>query len=332
MAKKAKKVLSWVLLSLILLLLVALLGIGSYMTNVSVKRGSDSVTSISKTLTVAENNEQQAAEEKANAYKEVVTAAADVWAGEIGFEERLMLSKDALLLHAYSFEQKEYTPNWVILVHGYHSQALSNLYYAKEYFEHGYNVLLPDNRAHGKSEGKWIGMGYYEKRDLIDWISSISELYPDARFVLHGFSMGASTIMMACGEADFPKSVVACVEDAGYSSDWAELEDKLHKIYHLPTFPFLYAASIMTRVKAGYFISKADCVPALHKNRTPMLFIHGEADDFNPFYMLDVVYEANVNAQKQKLVVPAARHCMSSFTDPETYWSTVWSFLSQYAP
>ena len=69
--------------------------------------------------------------------------------------------------------------------------------YGEKYYEMGYNVLLPNNRAHGNSEGNYIGMGWLDKDDIACWVNWINKQDPNAKIILHGVSMGAATTMMA---------------------------------------------------------------------------------------------------------------------------------------
>ncbi|MCR5764003.1 MAG: alpha/beta hydrolase [Treponema sp.] len=328
----SKKKLSIAVISIfILLLFCSLLYVSNYMMEVAIRRESGSNDSIHKTLKVSDDPEQQEREEKARLLQERLIAEGVEWGKSACTETYLLQSEDKLLMSGYFFTQPDSDNHlWAVILHGYNDIASEFWNYAKTYYERGWNVLTPDLRASGKTEGTYIGMGWLDRRDIILWLKEIIRRDPEAKIIIHGFSMGASAVMMASGESDFPPEVKVCIEDAGYSSVWTELEDKLNKIYHLPSFPILNCVSLFAKFKAGYSIKEADCVPQLQKNKTPMLFIHGDADDYNPFYMLDVVYNANACEQKEKLVVHGARHVMSSFTEPDLYWSTVWSFIGRY--
>ena len=304
--------------------------IGSnYLVDFALFRESSSSSAISNSLNKTTDTVARMKEKAADDLEEKLSKEADLWARDYLTEELSVYSKDNLLLAADYFEQKEKTNKYCIFVHGYHSSKEKIRAYAQKYYEKGYNVLTPDNRAHGESEGKYIGMGVLDKDDLKLWINKIVERDSDADIVLHGLSMGASTIMLASGD-ELPANVKVCIEDSGYSSVWNEFSDKLYNLYKLPEFPMLYGANLVSKVKAKYYFTDGSCVAALEKNKIPMLFIHGDADDYNPFYMLDVVYNADASPQKEKLVVKGARHTMSAYTEPEVYWDTVWKFIDKY--
>ena len=104
--------------------------------------------------------------------------------------------------------------------------------YARAYQEQGYNTLQPDNRAHGQSEGNYIGMGYLDQYDVLSWIGYILEKDSEAEIVLHGVSMGAATLMMLSGQENIPDNVKVIIEDCGYTSAKDYLTWKLKRRFH----------------------------------------------------------------------------------------------------
>lgn len=96
------------------------------------------------------------------------------------------------------------------------------------FIKEGYNVLSISQRAHNKSEGETISMGYYESDDLLDWIQYIVKRDPDCSIVLYGVSMGAATVMMTLGK-DIPRNIKAAIEDCGYTSAWDEFAYQLKR-------------------------------------------------------------------------------------------------------
>lgn len=330
--KKSVKIVLITIISIFVVFLIALGFVSSYLVEFSVGRGATASGAISSSLIVSENSDQQTSEMRAIDLQYSLHQKSLLWAEQKVYETLTIKSEDNLNLTGYAFihDGEEVTSDWAVIVHGFNCIASDFWYYAQVYYEKGFNVFTPDLRASGKSEGKYIGMGWLERRDLIQWINELVAAKGAKNVVLHGFSMGAATIMMATGERDFPSAVKVCIEDAGYTSDWDEMSDKLDKIFHLPNFPILYATSAMTKIKAGYSMKEADSVKQLKKSKTPMLFIHGDQDDYNPFWMLDVVYDAFDSTDKEKLVIKGARHVMGSYVEPELYWNTIWSFIGNY--
>lgn len=244
-------------------------------------------------------------------------------------EDRWLESSDGLKLHAL-YLPHEGSHKYAVVCHGYGSIPQYGGGFAAKFYEMGYSVLAPAARAHERSEGRYAGMGWPERRDIVAWVNTLAEQDPEAEIVLFGISMGGATVMMTSGEADLAPNVKCVIEDCGYSSVWDEFAVQLDEMFGLPTFPVLDAASLVTRLRAGYGFKEASAVEQLKKTKLPMLFIHGEEDTFVPYWMLDVVYGACGSAEKEKLSVPGAAHGGAAGTDPELYWSTVEAFLNKY--
>lgn len=231
-------------------------------------------------------------------------------------------------LHSYEVKNKKESKIWVIAVHGYTDSASFMVNSAKQFLNYGYNVLMPDLRAHGKSGGKYIGMGWLDKEDIVLWIDYLIATYGNIKIILYGISMGAATVMMTSGEK-LPSNVRMVIEDCGYTSAWDEMAHELKYLFKMPTFPALYNANFITRIRAGYSLKKASCIKQLKKSKLPILFIHGDKDNFVPFYMLDKLYEAG-GSKKEKLVIKGAGHAEAQWINPEKYWHTVRKFIKRY--
>ncbi|MBO0439067.1 alpha/beta hydrolase [Candidatus Enterococcus ikei] len=240
-----------------------------------------------------------------------------------------LTSTDNLKLKAIYLPAAEKTDKNVIMAHGYMGNAETMASFAKMYHDLGYNVLVPDARGHGESQGDYIGFGWPERKDYLQWIDKVlTENGKDAQITLYGISMGGATVMMTSGE-NLPKNVTAIVEDCGYSTVNEELAYQLKDMFNLPSFPLVPVTSLITKIRAGYFFGEASSVAQLKKNKIPMLFIHGDADKFVPFKMLDEVYNATAGP-KEKFVVKGAAHAKAYTVDPEAYKEKVASFLTKY--
>ncbi len=252
------------------------------------------------------------------------------WEDAQPFEGMEIRSDDGLRLRGYYLPAPAPTTRTVILAHGYNGKAHDLAAFARFYHERfGFNVLMPDARGHGASAGDYIGFGWHERKDYLRWIAALLDrLGPDAQIALHGVSMGGATVTMTSGEA-LPPQVKCVVADCGYTSARDELGYQLRRLYRLPPFPFLDAASLVCRVRAGYFFGEASAVRQVAKTRVPVFFIHGDADTFVPTAMVYPLHDACPTA-KELLIVPGAAHGLSHYTAPDAYERAVAAFLRRY--
>ena len=245
------------------------------------------------------------------------------WYSENG--EDVYIMSDSLRLHGKLF--KNSGTKYALVCHGYTSKAKHMAGFVNKFHSLGYNVLAVDARAHGDSEGTKIGMGWVERFDVIEWIKYIISLEPDAQIILHGVSMGASTVLMASGE-ELPKNVKAIIADCGYTSEWDEFRQEAD-VLHIPWFPVLNASSAISKVRDGYDFKQASAVEQVKKGHIPTLFIHGSKDELVPYGMLNELYSA-ANCEKEILTIQGAGHALSSSVAPELYWNTVETFLKKH--
>lgn len=249
------------------------------------------------------------------------------WWEAVPHGEAWLQSRDGLRLRAHIAENPGGGERWAVLCHGYTGQGSNMFGMGRNYHEAGYSLLLPDFRGHGESQGDYIGMGWHDRLDLLDWVDFILKRHPQAKIVLHGISMGAAAVMMAAGEK-LPGNVIAIIEDCGYSSLWEEFSYQLKGIFGLPPFPVMYLADLACRVKAGFSLREASAARQLKKARVPVLFIHGEEDSFVPFHMLGTLYAACASP-KEMFAVPGAGHGEAGRVAGEEYGRRVLGFIAR---
>ena len=195
-----------------------------------------------------------------------------------------------------------------------------------------YNVLMPDLHAHGLSDGNDIQMGWKDADEVLNWIKVAEEIFRDDNYrtamIVHGVSMGAATTMNVSGK-DLPEYVNAFVEDCGYTSVWDEFSMQLKEMFGLPAFPLMHSTSLLCNMKYGWNFKEASPLISVSRCTRPMLFIHGDADDFVPFSMMQPLYDAKPEP-KEFWVAPGSAHANAYRDHPEEYTAVVRQFLDKW--
>lgn len=306
-----------IILTISILLLVVILGVGGLVGNYFYNLALNPFTS--KDMIFGDDDDDTSLE---------VEADVNWLIKDSNYIDTYITSSDNLKLHAYEVKNENKTDKWAIVVHGYTSEGKLLSSKAKHLYNMGYNVLVPDLRSHGTSEGNYIGMGWHDRLDIIDWINYIVKNNPKSEIALHGTSMGSATVLMVSGEK-LPSNVKAIVADCGYTSVYDEFSYQLKQLFNLPAFPIMNFSDVVTHIRAGYCLNDASAINQVKKSTTPILYIHGDKDDFVPYYMMDELYNAT-NSEKEKLTIEGGEHANSDLVNSKLYWSTVNSFLEKY--
>ena len=306
-----------IILTISILLLIVILGVGGLVGNYFYNLALNPFTS--KDMIFGDDDDDTSLE---------VEADVNWLIKDSNYIDTYITSSDNLKLHAYEVKNENKTDKWAIVVHGYTSEGKLLSSKAKHLYNMGYNVLVPDLRSHGTSEGNYIGMGWHDRLDIIDWINYIIKNNPKSEIALHGTSMGSATVLMVSGEK-LPSNVKAIVADCGYTSVYDEFSYQLKQLFNLPAFPIMNFSDVVTHIRAGYCLNDASAINQVKKSTTPILYIHGDKDDFVPYYMMDELYNAT-NSEKEKLTIEGGEHANSDLVNPKLYWSTVNSFLEKY--
>lgn len=299
---------------LIIILLVICYSIGNYFVNFALKRIDP--TDINSSPPAADF-----IKDKTISIPDKPDAKNEIWN---------ITSRDKLKLFATHFSPEiPDNHNWAILVHGYGREQRFAWDYAAEYLKRGYEVLTPDLRASGTSEGTYLSMGDRESDDILIWIDKILEADPQARIVLHGVSMGAATVLIAAAKSQSPH-LVAVIEDCGYTSAYNMFTDQLKKIFGLPEFPIMSIVDIVSKFKTGTAITEAAPILFVSEIDVPTLFIHGTGDKLVPFYMMQQLYDHCKTPVKEFITFEDVGHASSMSSNPDIYFNRIFSFLKKY--
>ncbi len=245
-------------------------------------------------------------------------------------KDTFIITDDHIRLHAFYASSPDSTSRTAVIIHGYTDNAIRMMMIGYMYnHDLQYNILLPDLRYAGWSDGSHIQMGWNDRTDVLRWMDVANDIFDGhTQMVVHGISMGAATAMMVSGEKQ--QEYVKCfVEDCGYTSVKEQFAKELKEQSGLPSFPILDIASCLCRLKYGWDFDTASAENQVRRCKLPMLFIHGDADDYVPAWMVYKVYEAKPEP-KELWVVPNATHAMSYRDNKTEYTSRVKEFTAKY--
>jgi dipeptidyl aminopeptidase/acylaminoacyl peptidase len=209
------------------------------------------------------------------------TASGDLLrANNIEFQDVELITEDNIRLSAW------YTPpqnKAVILVaHGYGDKRAEDFYAL--FAEHGYGVIAWDFRAHGKSEGDFSSLGYYEVLDVKAALD-FALAQPNVEHIGGwGGSMGAVTMIRAA--AQYPE-IEALVAD----SPFATLEDELDLRIPFPIMRSLirFFAERETGLSFDLVRPVDDIAPISPR---PVFIIQGMGDEMVPLDSAQRLYDA----------------------------------------
>jgi len=308
-----KKILYW-LLGIVLVIIIALVGAGEYFLHYALHHDTSDYN----------------VETEINIFKENYPYAAN-WMDSIrannAFKDTVAINRDGHKVHAWYVASPDSTAHTAVIVHGYTANPFIMMMIGYMYnHDFHWNIVLPDNVAHGQSEGEWIQMGWKDRLDIMQWCRIAQSIFPETDEVVHGISMGAATTMCLSGE-DTPDYIKAFVEDCGYSSVWDEYVGELKKRFNLPSFPLLNITSALCKLQFGWSFTEASPKNQVAKCEKPMLFIHGDNDDFVPTPMIDVVYAAKTKGKKDKWIAAGSAHAEAYKDHPAEYTAKVQEFL-----
>lgn len=242
-------------------------------------------------------------------------------------EQMSVTSFDGLKLTGKYYE---YQPGAVIelMFHGYRGNAERDLCGGvQRAFALGRSVLIVDQRTSMTSEGHTITFGIHEHRDCLAWVDFMVERFgPDVKIILTGISMGAATVVIAAGQP-LPDNVVGVLADCGYTSA-KEIIYKCAEDMHLPpklVYPFIKLGG---RIFGRFDVDATSPLEAVNNCKLPIIFFHGECDDFVPCSMSKELYDA-CPSPKRLVIVPGAAHGLSFPIDQKNYLKNVAEFFCE---
>ena len=254
------------------------------------------------------------------------------WAAEtkaMSHEEFSITSFDGLTLYGKFYEYKKGAPI-ELMFHGYRGNAQRDLSGGvQRCFKLQRSALIVDQRCSLKSDGNVITFGINEHRDCLCWVDfMIKHFGPDVKIILTGISMGASTVLMAAGNP-LPPNVIGVLADCGYNSP-KDIIKTVIKQMGLPSSIGYFFVKLGARIYGHFDLDETSPEVALKNCTVPVIFFHGESDDFVPCEMSKINYDA-CHCRKKLVTIPNAGHGLSYLVEPEKYLSSLREFFGEEA-
>ena len=217
------------------------------------------------------------------------------------------------------------------MAHGYRSTMLLDFHLPFQLFHRlGLNILVPYQRTHGESGGKYITFGVKESTDMECWIRFHNDQLCSDPLILYGISMGAST-MLFLADRMLPANVKGIIADCGFTTPKEIIKSVYRRVLRMPPILSVWMAGVFARIFAGVNLDSCDTRVSLASSRLPVLLIHGAADSFVPSQMTREAFAACIG-RKDILIVEGAEHGMSYITDGIAYAAHVIDFLKENIP
>lgn len=247
-------------------------------------------------------------------------------------EDITLKSFDGLNLTSTLIMNENPTNKFIVLVHGVSICYVGSLKYFDIFYKNGFNLLIVNQRRHGKSEGKYSTYGFYEKYDVNMWIEYLKSRFGnDIILGLHGESMGAGTVMETIPLNDSIKFVI---EDCGYSNFHELIGFQITHAYKNRLVrkilrPSLIFANFFMKTKSKFSMKKIVPIDIVASTSLPMMFIHGKEDYFVPWYMAVDLYKAKTKGYKELYLVEGAKHAEALEVNKIIYEKKIMTFIEK---
>ena len=247
-------------------------------------------------------------------------------------EDITLKSFDGLNLTSTLIMNENPTNKFIVLVHGVSICYVGSLKYFDIFYKNGFNVLIVNQRRHGKSEGKYSTYGFYEKYDVNMWIEYLKSRFGnDIILGLHGESMGAGTVMETI---PLNNSIKFVIEDCGYSNFHELIGFQITHAYKNRLVrkilrPSLIFANFFMKTKAKFSMKKIVPIDIVSSTSLPMMFIHGKEDYFVPWYMAVDLYKAKTKGYKELYLVEGAKHAEALEVNKILYEKKIMTFIEK---
>ncbi|MBR2099909.1 MAG: alpha/beta hydrolase [Eubacterium sp.] len=234
-------------------------------------------------------------------------------------------------LKGYYLPAEKESDVFVLFAHGYRSSHCGDPYNFIRFYheEMKFNFMSVDHVTAGESDGDFLGFDYFESEDMLLWIDYLTERFgKDIKIILHGVSMGGATVCKMASRV--PEQVKLIVSDCAYTSAEDQLKSVCNSVGLIKSAPLaFFLFNRMNKRLAKFDLKDTDVRTSVSQARVPMLFVHGDTDDFVPTRMVYELYDL-CPTEKDLLIVKGAAHAESILIGSEKYKAKLNEFINKY--
>jgi len=250
------------------------------------------------------------------------------WYAHSTRDDAFIDSYDGFKLHALRIMNHSDSHRWMIYLHGFGSFSTQMLDYIYEADHNGLNVLAPDSRGCGMSEGQYSGLGWNEHYDLISWINYLISVDPEAEIALFGVTTGGAAVMNATGDY-LPSNVKCAIEDSGFSGIKEIIKYQVQKNLKIDGKLVMPGVDFLVKQNLHFSMNDVSTLRQLKQSETPTLFMHGTEDDVIPASM---VFDNYYACAAEKELYTADGKGFGETPEASDYFTAVFSFIDRYMP
>jgi alpha-beta hydrolase superfamily lysophospholipase len=243
---------------------------------------------------------------------------------EFPYQTVHLLTKDSLSLEAWLIPV-DLSKGTVILFHGLGGNKSNVLKQAYEFRYLGFNVMLVDLRAHGRSNGNRTTMGFHESEDVklaYEYILKKGE----KNIILYGFSLGSVVIAKAFYDYNItPSRIILEVP----FSNIRKLIGVRGRMIGFPERPFGGFITFWASLEQGFNGFKQETYKYAQKINCPVLMQCGESDIFASPAERDFIFQNIPSAEKKLVIYENAVHQPLLNADPLKWRQEVSEFVSK---
>lgn len=201
-------------------------------------------------------------------------------------------------------------------------------FFASPYEQAGMNVLVIDQRAHGKSDGTHNTIGVKEHKDILAWVRLLEQTYGIKEIWFHGICIGSVSAILAMTSPDCPNSVKGLVTEGCFVSFRETFKRHMMDI-NRPVFPVLDEVMLKIKHQAGADVYKTAPIQYISKIKQKVLFLYGKEDKFSIPSRSQQLFDKCRSADKKLVWFEHGPHSHLRLHNTEQYDQAIINYVNQ---